>query len=600
MTESALTFNGIVPLLPDILVDNFSLLHTKNTATPANTIKYCFVSHGHSDHYKGLDIQFTNLTNPVKILLTETTRDLILAHSSTSNSLRRNLANCTIVSMNKTIELEPNLKCTFIPNFHCLGSCMIFINDRRLKDGVTENDINVLYTGDVRFEDTVISSFKTSSVLSPFIFGPKKLNMLYLETTFAYRGVNIEIPENLNGIHQLIDLISSYPKGTHFRFPQLTYEFEEVWLKVGEYFGNRCNICIDDKLKKLFAAFNRTGDIYYELEKRVNVIDNIDKLNMMLDKQNDDAEYTFFIGYVKNNVVKHKKPMIKITPAIDLSKSEYKEVYLGKKEDEFHDIYLTSEGSDTWEGIFWSYENKRYLNMNYIKNHKDQIYLPMEIKFIYSRHSSFSETKSFLELFKHKPLDIYPLTESYDTWHSGFNMLHYYGIPNASYDKQATIKYGSCNKHVVNLPENLEIVDQWRSNDSEKENNKTTSFNSVSTDNDFDFDAIGQDLRRFGDHKSFDERKMMLTPFDGRRMMRQKEEKKRRYDRFLGNTNTAKIDEYMKSEFDSKSNKAVVQFIRMSEDNSSIVENEAKVPSKKRKVMPSDKVLDELVRQIKF
>ncbi|TID30515.1 hypothetical protein CANINC_000868 [Pichia inconspicua] len=505
INKLASTFQGQVELISDILIDDFSYLKSPK----GDGIKYCFISHAHSDHYKGLSEPFTSCP---QIITTLTTKLLIQEQNKNSFNMQRNLLRCREIKFNETLELEPNLNVTFIPNFHCLGSAMIMITDfRRL------NEVNILYTGDARFEDQVIQSFRTYPSLMPFIYGDKRLDMLYLDTTFAYRNININIIENMNGIYQLIELIKKYPKGTRFRFWDTVYGFEEVWLKV--------HASITNSSWDLGSATKWIGKIKESvpcnLERSIN---SIDRINELCESIEDDPFFHFSIGK-KTQTGKH---VVDLKHAIDLTRDEYEQIYLPKKQDEFTSIFEAYDG--VYEGRFL-YQNSP-LKFYYYKH--DSLFFPTHVKFIYSRHSSYLETKQFVDLFRYKPKDLYPITESKVTWHHGFNMNRFYGVPNTTYDQRAHSWYGSCNVEVQTDVNNTNIEDYWSS---------VRSFNSVSTEADFDFDAIGQDIKNDENREEFVIRKDKLSKYTGHVIQKQIKEKKLRRERFNQNLDVSQNNE---------------------------------------------------------
>ncbi|KAG0689502.1 hypothetical protein C6P40_004918 [Pichia californica] len=553
MTELALTFNGIIPLIPDILIDNFESLHEKNVKN-RHQIKYCIISHAHSDHYKGL---LKQIIDPPLFILTKTTKDLIYSQSNLTIGMKRNLSNSIFLKMNNSIQLELNLNLTFIPNYHCLGSVMILIEDSR-----NNKNINILYSGDARFDDSVICSIKNSTFLLPYLYDNKLIDLLYLDTTFAYRSKNIEIPENIKGIYQLIKLIEKYPNGTNFKFQDSTYGFEEVWCKISDYFGNNCKFQISKRhlnwIIKLQSDYNVKSD---DLETNVNIVDKIHKLNTT--NNDNNVRYTFYIGDIREFNIARKDKIVYIKHAIDLTKDEYENIYLPKDFNQFDKIECNNKDTfnDIWDGKFWylNGNQKQLLHFSYIKNPNYlNLFLPTHLKFIYSRHSSYSETKKFVEIFKDKIKDIYPMTESFDTWHKGFNMKNFFNIENSTYDKIRRQTYGCCNVKLRSFEGNLQIMDYWNSS---IDNNKIDedigiikSFDSVSTDIDFDFDPLGQDIRNQGQHLSFDNRKKELVAFKGNVIQTQIKEKRRRNDRFLQNTDTKETAEFGNVENHSNNN----------------------------------------------
>lgn len=524
---TSLTFNGIIPLIPDVLIDNFETIHANSTSRN-NIAKYCIISHAHCDHYKGLSGKFLKSKAP-KFILTKTTKHLILCHTNTPTNIEKNLTNAEFAEMNVTKELEPGLKYTFIPNYHCLGSAMVLIKD--LRGGKA---LSVLYTGDARFEYGVIYSIRTSTILSPYIFGSEPLNMLYLDTTFSYRNRNIEILDNLEGIYRLASLIRQYPIGTKFRFLDTIYGFEEVWVKIHDIFASKCNFYFSKNVSRWIEKVKLSNNwLYDDLEKNVNMVD---KIYNLVPVKRDKFDYAFYIGEIEECGISDASSIITIKHAIDMTKTEYMEVYLPREINQFEELNCQNQEKEIWNGKFWFNNGgkKQLLNFNYIRCKQSFMFLPLHIKFIYSRHSSYSESKNFVKLFKNVQ-DIYPMTESFDTWQKGFNMKNFYGINNSSYDLASNDKYGSCNLELRSDDNNLRIIDYWGSS-SDRCSDVLNSFNSVSTEVDFDFDPIGQVIR--GKETQLSRKRKEGVALKGRVLKTQRREKRRRIERFLNNVDT--------------------------------------------------------------
>lgn len=68
-------------------------------------------------------------------------------------------------------------------------------------------------------------------VLIPFTLGRKRLDKLYLDTTFA-RAANIfrHFPSKADGLAELLSKVDAYPDHTVFYFRAWTFGYEDVWL----------------------------------------------------------------------------------------------------------------------------------------------------------------------------------------------------------------------------------------------------------------------------------------------------------------------------------------------------------------------------------
>ncbi|KAK9376693.1 uncharacterized protein V1513DRAFT_439422 [Lipomyces chichibuensis] len=107
---------------------------------------------------------------------------------------------------------------------HCPGSTMFLIEN--------ENKA-ILYTGDIRAEDWWLESLKRNPILVPYARGWKRLDCIYLDTTFCGPSSTYEsFPSKVcfilvisQGIGLLISEIRKYPKDTVFHFNAWTYGY---------------------------------------------------------------------------------------------------------------------------------------------------------------------------------------------------------------------------------------------------------------------------------------------------------------------------------------------------------------------------------------
>lgn len=513
--NSALTFDGLIYNIDDILIDNFESLKDPRK-NKEKYIKYCIISHAHNDHYNGLSSIFENEYKPL-FLLTKTTMNLILEQNKGNQTIINNLANCKYLSMDKEYNIENNLKITFIPNYNCLGSVMILIKDSRNR--LDENVI--LYTGDARFESNVIESIKMSSFLLPYIFENSRINMLYLDTTFSYRDENIEILNNIKGIQIFIELIKTYPKGTIFNILDTAYGFEEVWQKLYTVFKDTCNFHVSKKVQKWLDQI-LCDDECGNLEKFINLVDRIQNFQKpSIDK--DQIQYNFYIGDIEEfDLSKSDDIVVTAKHAIELTKYEYENVCLPATKDCF--IKFEKEGN--LYNCMYNHKNggKDEIYTGRYFEHNDKFY-PVQIKYMYSRHSSCTETQKFVDLFKNRVGDIYPLTESYKSWKRGFTMYRYYGIVNSKYDFLSTQKYGRLNDDSIDDTD-ISVIDYWK--------NETKNLDTVSTDTDHQIDIIGQAVGNKGEYLSYDKNYSLVFKEKDKRAHTQKQEN-RTTDRFLLN-----------------------------------------------------------------
>ena len=76
-----------------------------------------------------------------------------------------------------------------------------------------------------------MNSLIRNPVVLPYSHGHKRLDKIYLDTTFASKEITYrDFPSKAAGISELLEKVLQYPKGTVFHFHAWTPGYEEVWL----------------------------------------------------------------------------------------------------------------------------------------------------------------------------------------------------------------------------------------------------------------------------------------------------------------------------------------------------------------------------------
>jgi DNA cross-link repair 1C protein len=135
-----------------------------------------------------------------------------------------------------TIELMPgkHIKVTLFDANHCPGSVMFLIQGDHKA---------ILYTGDIRSETWWINSLVQNPILLPYTLGSRKLNRIYLDTTFATKSdIYHTFPSKAEGIRELLDKISRYPLSTQFHFQSWTFGYENVWVALSYFLESRIHL----------------------------------------------------------------------------------------------------------------------------------------------------------------------------------------------------------------------------------------------------------------------------------------------------------------------------------------------------------------------
>lgn len=228
------TFKGIVAEFPQIRIDYFRVISGQKPPLA------CFLSHVHSDHLLGLE----SLKSPF-IYCSPATREILLRLEKYPH--RMNFAKGILESRKQTykhlqtllktlpletptaIELSPGneIRVTLFAANHCAGAVMFLIQG----DGKA-----ILYTGDIRSETWWVNSLVQNPVLIPYTLGPRRLDCIYLDTTFATKSEPYrEFPSKSEGVRELLEKVEKYPKDTLFYFQAWTFGYENVWIALSAF-----------------------------------------------------------------------------------------------------------------------------------------------------------------------------------------------------------------------------------------------------------------------------------------------------------------------------------------------------------------------------
>ncbi|KAF2450597.1 hypothetical protein P171DRAFT_142500 [Karstenula rhodostoma CBS 690.94] len=236
------TFKGIVAEFPQIRIDYFR--HQPEHKAPLA----CFLSHVHSDHLIGLE----SLRAPF-VYCSPATREILLrlekyhyrinfaagkleSRNVTYDRSMRRLAKPLPLDTPTTIELAPgnNIQVTLIDANHCIGAVMFLLEG---------GGKAILYTGDIRAETWWVNSLVQNPILLPYTLGPRRLDCMYLDTTFATKSHPYrEFQSKAEGINELLDKVSRYPDDTTFYFHSWTFGYEHVWIALSAFLRSRIHL----------------------------------------------------------------------------------------------------------------------------------------------------------------------------------------------------------------------------------------------------------------------------------------------------------------------------------------------------------------------
>lgn len=236
------TFRGTVKEFPQIRIDYFKVVSDHPPPLAA------FLSHVHSDHLLGLE----NFKSPF-VYCSPATREILLRLEKYPH--RMNFARGILEVRKRTyrhlskllktipletptrIELGPRsaIQVTLFDANHCVGACMFLIQDSAGKA--------ILYTGDIRSEPWFVNALIRNPILVQYTLGPKRLDCIYLDTTFATKSdIYREFPSKAEGIQELLQKVERCPADTMFYFNTWTFGYEQVWIALSAALASQVHL----------------------------------------------------------------------------------------------------------------------------------------------------------------------------------------------------------------------------------------------------------------------------------------------------------------------------------------------------------------------
>lgn len=149
------------------------------------------------------------------------------------------------------IELSPGneIQVTLFDANHCSGA-VIFLIEGQGKA--------VIYTGDIRSEEWWVNNLIRHPILLPYTMSHKRLDTIYLDTTFATKTDPYRcFPSKASGLQELLQKLQGYPEDTTFYFQAWTFGYEEVWLALSQALNS--SIHLDRYRYALYTSVSRNN-----------------------------------------------------------------------------------------------------------------------------------------------------------------------------------------------------------------------------------------------------------------------------------------------------------------------------------------------------
>lgn len=420
------TFDGILGEFPFIRVDRFDSLAS-----------VFLLTHCHADHTVGLNAKsVTGL-----IYCSQATKDLLTIGSKPDWA---NLVTVLDYNVATRLELPQHVESvygpvsvTMISANHCVGSSMFLVEN---------NNGSVLVTGDLRAEKWWCDGLRNIPALYPYLNGLRTLDNIYIDSTFGYRGEPyIEMPANNAGIHAVICLLREYPRDDpelSFVFLDTVLEFEQAWAFILSFFRSSLQIDNGDLRLRLLTAI------------KYDPVNGPALTRALKRGKSENRNGTFYAG--KRETENENTLTVRIRQCIDFNVMDYAGV--------FCPLLLSSMCTEEQQSMELVRETQIGTKLYRVR---DRLWiipkggtelLPVDLRLVFSRHSSYSETRDFVSMFQ--PKQVYPCWHSKTAWLNGFSMLRLFGSCCSGdlfhFDSIMRAQYG---EHIKTTP--VTTINRW-------------------------------------------------------------------------------------------------------------------------------------------
>lgn len=85
-----------------------------------------------------------------------------------------------------------------------------------------------------------VNNLVRNPIFVPYTLGKRRLDRIYLDTTFALRSdIYRTFPSKAEGIQELLEKLQAYPEDTTFYLRAWTFGYEDVWLALSAALGTQ-------------------------------------------------------------------------------------------------------------------------------------------------------------------------------------------------------------------------------------------------------------------------------------------------------------------------------------------------------------------------
>lgn len=315
---------------------------------------------------------------------------------------------------------------------HCPGAVMFLVQGKGK---------SVLYTGDIRAEKWWLGGLAKHPLLVPYVSGGiKKLDCLYLDTTFGYRGEPyICLLDNHDGLRQLMSTLKMYPGGTatctatpftsssapssiKYFLPRFTSGFEDIWQYLAAAYEWKVHMD-PDQISHMKAILTLQGRSHYA--QYLSDDPSQATLHCCSCQRSSFSRSVLLlpvVNYSTQQVQEHNRP-----------KSEG-ELQLTKVKELLKDLAESCDSASSIVSDGVDASGQRFIKFS------DSVYLPDLLLFHYSRHSSYSECYDLVNMLQ--PKSVYPCVVAKNSWQQGFSMHRLFGTAcQDHFDQRAQFMY---------------------------------------------------------------------------------------------------------------------------------------------------------------